>query len=66
MVIQISINDSKSDLFLNILKEFKNDMIEKYQIIKDKQEDKNFISISNKKFVEIWDNKEDEVYDKFL
>ena len=34
MQLQISIRDDKAELFLQILQEFKSDMIEKYHIIK--------------------------------
>ena len=34
MELQIIVNDDKAELFLQILKEFKSDMVEKYQIIK--------------------------------
>ena len=34
MQIQISVRDDKAELFLQILNEFKNDMIEKFQVLK--------------------------------
>ncbi len=34
MQLQISVKDDKAELFLQILKEFKSDMIEKYSILK--------------------------------
>lgn len=33
MEVQISIKEDKAELFLQILKEFKNDMVEKFKII---------------------------------
>ncbi len=36
MELQISIKDDKAELFLQILKEFKSDMIEKFNIIESK------------------------------
>ena len=33
MEIQISVREDKSELFLQIIKEFKNDMIEKFKIL---------------------------------
>ncbi len=34
MQLQISVKDDKAELFLQILKEFKSDMVEKYSILK--------------------------------
>ncbi len=36
MELQISIKDDKAELFLQILKEFKSDMIEKFTILESK------------------------------
>ena len=36
MEVQISVKEDKAELFLQILKEFKNDMVEKFQIIDSK------------------------------
>jgi ADP-dependent phosphofructokinase/glucokinase len=41
MQLQISVNDDKAELFLQILKEFKSDMVEKYHIIKSNYKDDN-------------------------
>ena len=49
MQLQISIKDDKAELFLQILEEFKSDMIEKYHIIKSnyKVEDEEQKEIEN-------------------
>ncbi len=40
MQVQISVKDDKAELFLQILQEFKSDMIEKFQVLKvNSQED---------------------------
>lgn len=53
MQLQISIRDDKAELFLQILQEFKSDMIEKYHIIKtnyaDDNEQKEIEDIMNKR-----------------
>ncbi|PHQ91550.1 MAG: hypothetical protein COB42_03325 [Sulfurimonas sp.] len=36
MEVRISVKEDKAELFLQILKEFKNDMIEKFQVIDSK------------------------------
>ena len=56
MQLYISIKDDKSDLFLKILNEFKNDMVEKYHIIKS-----NYIDDEEQKEIEaLLDNRTDE------
>ena len=66
MTIQLEINDSKVDVIKNILDNLKDDIIKKYQILDNKKENKEFISLSNNSLDKIWDNQEDEIYDKFL
>ena len=66
MIIQLEIDDSKKDIIFNIIHSLKEDIIKKYQILDDKKENKDFISISNSSLSKIWDNKEDSIYDKFL
>jgi len=66
MIIQLEIDDSKKDIIFNIIHSLKEDIIKKYQILDDKKENKDFISISNPSLSKIWDNKEDSIYDKFL
>jgi len=48
MQLHISVNDDKAELFLQILKEFKSDMVEKYHIIKS-----NHIEDAEQKEIEI-------------
>ncbi len=64
--IKIEIEDSKVDIVLNIIQNLKSDIISKYEIIKQNNEQNDFAKISNKSFSKIWNNKEDEIYDKFL
>ncbi|MEA3353167.1 MAG: hypothetical protein U9Q33_05115 [Campylobacterota bacterium] len=54
------------DIVLNIIKNLKDDVISKYEIINEQKESKDFINISQKSLEKIWDNQEDSVYDKFL
>ena len=65
MIIQLEIEDSKKDIIFNIINNLKKDIIKKYQILDDKKENKDFISLSNKSLSKIWDNKEDSIYDEF-
>ena len=64
--IKIDIEDSKVDIVLNIINNLKSDIISKYEIIRQNNEQKDFIKLSDKSFSKIWDNDEDSVYDKFL
>ena len=48
MQLQISVNDDKAELFLQILKEFKSDMVEKYHIIKS-----NYLDDKEQKDIEL-------------
>ena len=64
--IKLEIDDSKVDIVLNIIKNLKDDVIQKYEVIHDQKESKDFINISEKSLDKIWDNQEDSVYDKFL
>ena len=63
--IKIEVEDSKIDIVLTILKNLKENIVSKYEVI-DNNEEKSFINISEKQFGMIWDNSEDDVYDKFL
>ena len=47
MEVQISVREDKAELFLQILKEFKNDMVEKFKVI-----DTNFVSDEEQKDIE--------------
>jgi hypothetical protein len=64
--IKLEIEDSKIDLVLSIIKSLKKDVITKYEVITDKRESKDFINISQPSLEKIWDNEEDNVYDKFI
>ncbi|MEO1953574.1 MAG: hypothetical protein ABGW74_02600 [Campylobacterales bacterium] len=47
MEIQLSIKEDKAELFLQIIKEFKNDMIEKFKIL-----DSSYVSEAEQKDIE--------------
>ena len=68
----IEVKEHKLELVMKYLKELKDDVIVKYEIIKDstdrvdENEEKSLMALSDKVFEKIWDNEEDRVYDKFL
>lgn len=64
--ITLEVEDSKMDIVLNIVKNLKDDIISRYEIVDEKRENKSFINLSEKELNKIWDNKEDSEYDKFL
>jgi len=64
--LKLEIEDSKLDIVLNIIQNLKDDIISKYEIINNNKEHKDFIKLSEKSLKNIWDNKEDSIYDKFL
>ena len=64
--LKLEIEDSKVDIVLNIIQNLKDDLILKYEIVKENKEQKDFIDISQKSLSLIWDNKEDAIYDKYL
>jgi hypothetical protein len=64
--IKLEIEDSKLDIVLNIINSLKENVITRYEVITDKKESKDFINISQQSLENIWDNEEDNVYDKFL
>ena len=59
-------DDNKINEIINILKKYKSDIIEKIEVIDDKEEIDLYQKISNSEFSKIWDNKEDSVYDRYL
>ena len=64
--LKLEIEDSNVDIVLNIIQNLKDNLISKYEIIKENKEQKEFIDISQKSLSSIWDNNEDAVYDKYL
>jgi hypothetical protein len=64
--LKLEIEDSKLDIVLNIINNLKDDIIKRYVIINESQEDKDFINISQHHLEKIWDNQEDNIYDKYL
>lgn len=63
--IKLEIEDSKVDIVVNIIKNLKDDVVTKYEIIDNKSESRDFIDISQKSLEKVWNNDEDSVYDKF-
>ena len=64
--LKLEIEDSNVDIVLNIIQNLKDNLISKYEIIKENKEQKDFIDLSQKSLSLIWDNSEDAVYDKYL
>ena len=64
--ITIDVKDNKLDIILTIIKNLKDDVIEGYHIDPKKQENTDFMRLSNNALGKVWDNQEDSVYDKFL
>ncbi|NOR54716.1 MAG: hypothetical protein GQ531_00760 [Sulfurovum sp.] len=64
--IKLEVEDSKLDILLTIVKNLKEDVVSKYEVINDSIENKDYHRISEESFTKIWDNSEDSVYDKYL
>ena len=64
--LQLEIEDSKLDIVLNIINNLKDDIIMRYEIKSNNQEQQDIIDISQTSLEKIWDNKEDSLYDKYL
>ena len=64
--IKLEVEDSNLDIVLNIVKNLKEDIISKYEVINDSIESKDYHRISEETLTHIWDNNEDSVYDKYL
>ena len=64
--LKLEIEDSKLDIVLNIIKNLKDDVIAKYEIVNNNKEHKDFITVSHTSLGKIWDNKEDSIYDQYL
>jgi hypothetical protein len=64
--IKLEIEDGKLDILLNIIMNLKEDIVKKYEVVNSDQKRQNFIEISQEPLKKIWDNEEDDVYDKFL
>lgn len=64
--IKLEVEESKVDLVLNIIQNLKEGIINKYEIVDENKNSRDFISISDKSLKKIWDNQEDSVYDKLL
>ena len=65
-ILKLEIEDSNLEIVLNIIKNLKDDIVLKYEVINNNKEQKDFIKISEPSLQNIWENKEDNVYDKFL
>lgn len=64
--IKIEVDDSKADIILNIISNLKSNIITSYEIINESSSQREFQRLSESEFLNIWDNKEDAIYDKFL
>ena len=64
--ITLEVEDSKLEIVLNIVKNLKDDIISRYEVVNERREDESFIHLSEKALNKIWDNQEDSEYDKFL
>jgi len=63
--IKLEIDDAKVEVVLNIIHSLKDDIIRKYEIVEEKEE-KVFQKLSEPVLKEIWDNREDSIYDRYL
>lgn len=66
LTVKLEIEDSNVDIVLNIIKNLKDDLINRYEVINEQKESKDFMNISQSSLEKVWDNQEDSVYDKFL
>lgn len=64
--IRLEIEDSQLDVMLTIIKNLKESVIKKYEIVGTTDETKQFNTLSHAKLNTIWDNTEDSDYDAFL
>lgn len=64
--IRLEVEDSKLDIILTIIKNLKDNVVKKYEIIGQTDEIKQFNSLSQSKLNSVWDNLEDSDYDRFL
>jgi hypothetical protein len=62
----IDVKDNKLDVILTIIKNLKDDVIERYHIDSKEEENTDFMKLSHAAFENVWDNEEDSVYDKYL
>jgi len=65
-ILKLEIEDSNVDIILNIIKNLKDDIVYKYELISLNNEQNDFINVSQDSLEKIWDNEEDSVYDKYL
>ena len=64
--VKLEIEEDKLDIVLNIIMNLREDLVKKYEVVDSDKERQNFIEISQEPLRKIWDNEEDDVYDKFL
>lgn len=64
--LKLEVEDSKFEIVLNIIQNLKDDVITRYEVINENKEHLDFMSISKESFEKVWDNQEDEIYDKYL
>ncbi|MGZ5207460.1 MAG: hypothetical protein ACXWB0_00405 [Sulfuricurvum sp.] len=64
--IRLEVEDSKLEVVLTIIKNLKDNVIKRYEIIGQIEEVKQFNALSQSKLNSVWDNLEDSDYDRFL
>jgi len=62
----LDIEDNKLEIVLTIIRNLKDDIIQSYHVDSKDQVTADFMKLSNSSFEQVWDNKEDSIYDKFL
>jgi hemerythrin superfamily protein len=64
--IKLEVEDSKLDIVLNIIKNLKEDIVSKCEVVNNTIENKEYHRMSEKTLAKLWDNEEDSVYDRYL
>jgi hypothetical protein len=62
----LNVEDSKAEIVLNIINNLKSDLVKNCTLHEIKENDTEFMKLSNPTLLKVWDNKEDSIYDKFL
>jgi hypothetical protein len=64
--IRLEVEDSKLEIILTIIKNLKDNVVQKYEVIGQSDETKQFNALSHPVLNSVWDNVEDSEYDRFL
>jgi|688.fasta_scaffold1866845_2 hypothetical protein len=64
--IRLEVEDSKLEIILTIIKNLKDNVIQKYEVIGQSDETRQFNTLSHPVLNSVWDNAEDSEYDRFL